>query len=54
MILSQSVVADVIPARERGKYMGIIGGGLRLLLGRRAAHRRVDHRKSRLALGILA
>jgi len=26
MILSQSVVADVIPARERGKYMGIIGG----------------------------
>ncbi|MDO5750519.1 MAG: MDR family MFS transporter [Rothia sp. (in: high G+C Gram-positive bacteria)] len=26
MILSQSVIADVIPARDRGKYMGIIGG----------------------------
>ena len=26
MILSQSVIADVIPARDRGKYMGVIGG----------------------------
>ena len=25
IILSQAVIADVIPARERGKYMGIIG-----------------------------
>ncbi|MGO2746658.1 MDR family MFS transporter [Microbacterium sp.] len=25
IILSQTIVADVIPARERGKYMGIIG-----------------------------
>lgn len=26
MILSQTAVADVIPARKRGKYMGIMGG----------------------------
>lgn len=26
MVLSQAVIADAIPARERGKYMGIIGG----------------------------
>src|SRR6476661_6387026 len=26
MILSQAVIADVIPARERGKYMGMMGG----------------------------
>ncbi|GAA1156232.1 MDR family MFS transporter [Ornithinicoccus hortensis] len=26
MILSQAAIADVIPARQRGKYMGIMGG----------------------------
>ncbi|MBH0053669.1 MULTISPECIES: MDR family MFS transporter [unclassified Salinibacterium] len=26
MILSQAIIADVIPARERGRYMGAIGG----------------------------
>ena len=26
MILSQAIIADVIPARQRGKYMGIMGG----------------------------
>lgn len=26
IILSQAVIADLVPARERGKYMGIMGG----------------------------
>ena len=26
MILSQAVIADVIPPRDRGRYMGVIGG----------------------------
>ncbi|WP_081709934.1 MDR family MFS transporter [Arthrobacter sp. 35W] len=26
MLLSQAIIADVIPARQRGKYMGVMGG----------------------------
>lgn len=35
MILSQSIIANVIPARERGKYMGLIGSvfGVSSVLG---------------------
>ena len=50
MILSQSVVADVIPARERGKYMGIIGGvfAFSSVAGRSS---RVDHRGTPAGVG---
>ena len=26
MILSQAIIADIVPARQRGKYMGVMGG----------------------------
>ncbi|UOE21929.1 MFS transporter [Thermobifida halotolerans] len=26
MILSQAIIADIVPARQRGRYMGVIGG----------------------------
>ncbi len=35
MILSQAIIADIIPARDRGRYMGMMGGvfGLSAVLG---------------------
>ncbi|VEH09046.1 Major facilitator superfamily permease [Corynebacterium kutscheri] len=35
MILSQAIVADIIPARDRGRFMGVMGGvfGLSAVLG---------------------
>jgi MFS family permease len=35
MVLSQAIIADIMPARQRGKYMGLIGSvfGLSSVLG---------------------
>jgi len=53
MILAQAIIADVIPARERGRYMVHHGWSIRPVIGRRPAAWRVVHRGHWLAVGVL-
>lgn len=51
MILSDTIFADVVPARKRGRYMADHQGCVCAFLARRTACRRLAHRRTRLALG---
>ena len=53
MILSQAIIADIVPASDRGKYMGPMGAlfGISAVIG--PAPRRLAHRRPRLALDLL-
>ena len=53
MILSQAIIADVVPARERAKYMGPIGAlfGLSAIAGPLVGGFFTDHAAPRLAVG---
>jgi MFS family permease len=53
MILSQAIIADIVPANERGKYMGPLGRHLRPLGRCRSAAGRLLRGPSELALGVL-
>ena len=53
MILSQAIIADIVPASERGKYLGPLGAHLRPLRRRRPAARRLLRRPPHLAVGVL-
>ncbi|MCQ1986671.1 MFS transporter [Arthrobacter sp. zg-Y844] len=43
MIGAQAILGDLVSPRERGKYMGLIGGGLRAGVRGRSAAGRLDH-----------
>ena len=53
MVLSQAIIGDVVPPRERGKYQGLFGAVFGVSVGRRTAARRILRRQPRLALGLL-
>ena len=48
-----AVVADLYTPAERGKYLGLLRGGVRPVVADRAGHRRPHHRQLQLALDLL-
>ena len=53
MILSQAIIADIVPVRDRGKYMGCDGGSVRPVQCGRPRAGWLVRREHRVALGVL-
>src|SRR5215218_462533 len=53
MPLSQTIIGDIISARERGRYIGYIGAVFGVRLHRGTAGRWLDHRQLLLAVALL-
>ena len=53
IVLTQAIIGDIVPARERGKYQGAFGAVFGVVERHRAPARRVLRRQPELALGVL-
>ncbi len=53
MALAQTIIADIVSPRERGRYQGYIGAVFATSLDRRAGARRLPDRASRLVADLL-